>query len=47
MESKKAELRETESRMVVVRGLVRGKRIVGHGVQTSTYKINKFWGSNV
>ena len=42
MESKKAELRETDSRMVVVRGLVWGKWITGHGVQTSTYKINKF-----
>lgn len=35
---------ESENRMVVATGWEMGR--VGQGVQTSSYKINKFWASN-
>ena len=48
MASKKVKLTETESRMVVVRGW-REERWggVGQSLQTSSYKMNELWGSDV
>ena len=51
MESKKAKHTETECRVVVIRGLVGKERQrkgddVNQRIQTSSYKMNKFWGSN-
>ena len=48
MEFKKAKFTETESKRVVTRGYGVGKwGYVGQRVQASSYKMNKFWGSNV
>lgn len=44
VESKKAKLLETETRMVVTSGWGGGeKRDTGQRVQTSSYKMKKFW----
>ena len=48
VESQKTKLTETQSRMVIARGWRWGKwGDVDQNVQTSSYKMNKFWGSNV
>ena len=48
VEYKKAKLIETESRMVVAKDRGCGKwGDVGQKMQTSSYKLNKFWGCNV
>lgn len=48
MESKKNEFIETESRLMVVRGQGgEGMGESGKRVQTSSYEMSKFWGSNV
>ena len=45
MESKEAELIETETRFMVPGAEQWGKRgDVGQRIQTSSYKMNKFWG---
>ena len=48
VESKKAKLTEREKRMVVARGWVVVK--LGEGgqkIQTSSYKVNEFWGFDI
>ena len=48
MESEPKELIETESRLVVSRGQGLSEMVEGgQRVQTSSYKMNKFWGTNV
>lgn len=50
MESQKAELYiEIESRVVVARVWGSGEKWgdVDQGVQSSSYKMNKYWGSNI
>ena len=50
MESKKTELIKTENSIVIARGEVWGLEEMdenGQKIQTSRYKINKFWEPNV
>ena len=43
---KKADLRETETKVVLTRGWGKWED-VGQRVHTSSYTMNKFWGSNL
>lgn len=48
MESKIAELIETDNRMVVKRGWPMGKwGYTGQRVQATNFRMNNFWGSNI
>ena len=48
LKKKKVKFIETEGNMVVARGWGMGNiEEIGKRVQTFSYKMNKFWGSNV